>query len=267
MSMRIDQDDGKPEECHAVNVATDRHDATFGVIVDTRSELQRWLFSGTVVLMAYAALATVVIHWHEFDDPDDPAAALVIDLAPMPVAPTNMQSDVQPEPEVEPQKQVEHLEELEEKPEIVPEVKSEFEIPKPVPETRPPPPEETPVTPPPQAPTVGEAPVAAAPSQGRLSTSNSNAVPAWKRQVVNLLERNKRYPAVARQRGERGTTEISFSLDRQGRVVSSRIVRSSGSAALDQATLDLVSRVQPFPVPPSEMAGIELTVPIRFMMN
>ena len=254
-----------------MNLATIGTDAAFSAIAETRSELLRWLSSAVIILIAYAAMATVLIHFHEFDEPDDPASALVIELAPMPVAPTNMPSDVQPEPEreeVPPEKPVEKVEEPELKPDNIPDVEPEIVIPQPMPETEPTPREEPPPPPPAiQVPKVGEAPVAAAPSQGRLSTSKSNAVPAWKRQVVNLLERNKRYPAAARQRGERGITEISFSLDRQGRVVSSRIVRSSGSSALDQATLELVSRVQPFPAPPSEMAGIELTVPIRFMMN
>jgi periplasmic protein TonB len=60
--------------------------------------------------------------------------------------------------------------------------------------------------------------------------------------------------------------ELTFSLDRQGRVVSSKIAKSSGSSALDEATLELVRRAQPFPAPPPEMAGAEvnLSVPIRY---
>ena len=38
-----------------------------------------------------------------------------------------------------------------------------------------------------------------------------------------------------------------FSLDRQGRVVDSRVVPSSGAAALDEEALALVRRAQPFP--------------------
>ena len=111
-----------------------------------------------------------------------------------------------------------------------------------------------------------EAVVAAAPLQAPASVSDSNAIPTWKRQVVSLLERNKRYPAVAQARGEKGTAELAFSLDRPGRVTASRIVRSSGSAALDQETLELVRRAQPFPPPPPELAGgeISLSVPIKF---
>ena len=66
-----------------------------------------------------------------------------------------------------------------------------------------------------------------------------------------------------------GTAQLAFSLDRQGKVTATRIVKSSGSAALDQETLELVRRAQPFPAPPAAMAGaqIDLTVPIRFNMH
>jgi protein TonB len=41
-------------------------------------------------------------------------------------------------------------------------------------------------------------------------------------------------------------------------------VASSGSAALDAETLALVQRAQPFPPPPPDLAGSEMTVPINF---
>ena len=109
----------------------------------------------------------------------------------------------------------------------------------------------------------------AAPMQGQRNPIISNAVPTWKTQIVALLERNKRYPAAAQARGEKGTAQLAFSLDRQGRVMASRIVKSSGSAALDQETLELVRRAQPFPPPPAAMPGahVDLTVPIRFNMH
>jgi protein TonB len=84
-----------------------------------------------------------------------------------------------------------------------------------------------------------------------------------------MLERNKRYPAAARSRNEQGTAQLAFSLDRHGRVTSSKIVRSSGSTALDQESLELVRRAQPFPPPPSNLPGAEinLSVPVRFNMR
>jgi protein TonB len=88
----------------------------------------------------------------------------------------------------------------------------------------------------------------------------------WDNEIAKLLEHNKRYPAEARARGEQGVAELAFSIDRQGRLLSSRIVKSSGVAALDEETLALVQRSQPFPLPPPEVPGAEIkfTVPVRF---
>jgi hypothetical protein len=91
-------------------------------------------------------------------------------------------------------------------------------------EPRPP----APTTSAPQALPDRTAAIPAAPTQGRITPHNSNAVPTWKTQIVALLERNKRYPAVAQSRREQGIAQVFFSLDRQGRVIDSRIAALVG---------------------------------------
>jgi protein TonB len=104
---------------------------------------------------------------------------------------------------------------------------------------------------------------------GRHPLSVSTTRSCWLGQVKSLLERNKRYPADARSRREMGTVELAFTLDRQGRVIASRIVHSSGSNTLAQGTLDLVRRTQPFPPPPAAVTGkqFDLKMPIRFNIH
>jgi protein TonB len=111
--------------------------------------------------------------------------------------------------------------------------------------------------------------IPAAPTQGQSNPNASSALPSWKTQIIALLERNKRYPPAAQSRHEQGVAQVSFSLDRQGRVIDSRIVRSSGAAALDEEALALLRRAQPFPKPPAELRGehVGLTVPIRFNLK
>jgi protein TonB len=96
--------------------------------------------------------------------------------------------------------------------------------------------------------------------------SNSNALPNWRSQIVSILERNKRYPPEAQARQEHGVSHLAFTLNRQGHVMSARIAGSSGSTTLDAETLALVRRVQPFPPPPPEVAGtqISLVVAMRY---
>jgi periplasmic protein TonB len=140
------------------------------------------------------------------------------------------------------------VEKVEQKEEPLPVQESEAMLP-PLPEVIPEPPrEETPV-------------VLPQPSRARADTAT------WKSQVITLLEHNKRYPSEARARGEQGVTRLAFRIDRDGHLLSSRIVASSGSTALDAETLALLQRAQPFPPPPPELAGSELTVPLRFNMR
>ena len=77
----------------------------------------------------------------------------------------------------------------------------------------------------------------------------------------------KRYPADGKN--NRGVAQIAFSIDRKGRVMSSRVVTSSGSAALDREAIEMIRRSQPFPPPPAALPGAEvgLTVPVRFNMR
>jgi protein TonB len=117
------------------------------------------------------------------------------------------------------------------------------------------------------APPVPElAAVPVAPVQAMPRVNFSSALPTWKNAIADLLERNKRYPSDARNRRQQGTVQLAFSIDRQGYVIASRIVASSGSSALDNEALELAKRAAPFPPPPRELPGeqVNLTVPIRF---
>jgi protein TonB len=59
---------------------------------------------------------------------------------------------------------------------------------------------------------------------------------------------------------------VAFTIDRKGKVVSSRIEKTSGSTVLDAEALALLARAAPFPAPPPEVTDAELTfvVPVRF---
>jgi TonB family protein len=104
-------------------------------------------------------------------------------------------------------------------------------------------------------------PAATAPSP---PASVSSPAASWQQSLVARLARLQRYPP--RARGVQGVVSVAFSIDRHGNVVSSRIVKGSGSALLDAEALDLIKRAAPFPPPPAEIADSELSfvVPIRF---
>jgi protein TonB len=257
---------------------------------NNRQDVLRWGLSAAVVLVAHVSVAAAIVGWNDTDESTDPVGAMVVELAPTPVAPVNTPSDVQPGPE---QQQAEATPERIAKPTEKPvdkvvepeKVKEQHDIPtkenpdvalqKKTPEPQPdkPKPSEAqlaaPVTTAPQMSRVDMAVVAAAPLQTMFNLNDSNAIPTWKRLVASKLERNKKYPSSAQARDEKGVVQLEFSLDRQGRLKSSRIVKSSGSDSLDRETLDLVQRAQPFAAPPAAMTGEEifLVVPVRFNIH
>ena len=215
----------------------------------------------------------------------------MIELAPLPVAPTAPQTDIAPGleqvmSEASPERPVEQVEEKQKAEEKL----ASKPVEEPPPEIKPAPNPDVALEPPHQevtnperqelrapAPTTTAPPalpeqtaaLPAAPAQGRATPNTSNAVPTWKTQIVALLERNKRYPKSAQSRHQQGIAQVFFSLNRQGRVIDSRVVRQSGTSALDEEALALLRRAQPFPPPPAELPGrrVDLTVPIRFNLK
>jgi protein TonB len=228
-----------------------------GLVDGGPPEWRRWLMCAVLVVMAHVAVVAALVYTRDVEDDDFPSSGIVIDLAAMPLDPIDTPMEqVPPGPEqvaAEATPEVKPVEKTEEKVEemvraIDPDVAMTAEPPKP----------ETP------AETQPPAPATTAPQMPRRVVSN--AVPTWKRQISVLLERNKRYPAAAERHREVGIAQLAFTIDRQGRVMASRIVKSSGSAALDNETLELVKRAQPFPPPPAEVPGdrVEFNVPIQF---
>lgn len=98
-------------------------------------------------------------------------------------------------------------------------------------------------------------------------SSRGNADPVlkvqWEAQLLAHLERFKRYPQNARDRGDRGVAYLRFEIDSNGKVLSANIVRSAGFVDLDVATLDMISRASPVPRPP-EGSKMRFTVPVVF---
>jgi periplasmic protein TonB len=269
----------------------------------------RWGACFSFVLTFHAAGAMALLaQWNSAPDLVTNAPVIMIELAPLPVAPQATPSEVapgplqneatpepepKPQPQPEPEKPVTRLE-----PDPVKPIEK-AELP-PLPET----PQAEPVpavTPPPKVQEPKEvekekkqvekpkekkrrhrhASIASAPSAADREATrsaaaspgarshNPDAMPNWKSALVARLEHYKRYPPEAQTRGEHGVAQLAFSVDRTGGVHHPRIVRSSGSRALDAATLALVARAAPLPPPPPEVPGtqIAITVPIRYNMR
>ncbi len=112
---------------------------------------------------------------------------------------------------------------------------------------------------------VAPAPQAVAPRPGRNAASASDLPPSWRARLAAHLERHRRYPQAARASGRQGVAHLRFTIDRAGNVLDHQIVRTSGSADLDDAAIAMVRRASPVPsLPAGAPDRLSLTVPVRF---
>ena len=86
----------------------------------------------------------------------------------------------------------------------------------------------------------------------------------WVRQIVARLEDKK--PAGTIGLKEPATAQVSFTVGRDGAIVSKTIARTSGVPAVDKEALAMLERAQPFPPMPAAMPepALSFTLPLRF---
>ena len=226
------------------------------MLIEDCAEARRWGGALAIVLLAHAAPALIAALWLP-PVVDSPAVepAITIDMAP-PAAPPVPPSERPPGP-----KQVKAE---------VPKLKVQDDPVKTPPASHPA--VAMPVAPPqpPQVETKQAAPQTTAPAarpEPPAPVQSSGQV-TWQGLVLARFEKFKRYPWYAQSRRQQGVPSIRFVMNRDGKVLSSRLERSSGFPALDSEAVSLPKRSQPLPKPPAEVPGetIEMVVPVEFFL-
>lgn len=281
---------------YALRPVTDRHAAV------------RWGLSALAIVTVHLALVAVGIALYAQSPPPGSAVpAIMIDLAPASSAPEPSQQDLAPGPEMQqaeeaampPPKPLQPQAMQEQIPATPPQIVPEEVVPpqpqpappqpepakvesaKVMPEAEPEPvklkPQHKEVTKPskrPPAPHSSAAPKAeqhAALTQAARAgaAAAGAALPAYRELLAAHLQRFKQYPSTAKAAGEQGTALLTFTVSRAGRVLSSRLARSSGHAALDAETMAMIQRAQPLPAFPPDISqsSMSVTVPVRFAIR
>src|SRR3546814_14081589 len=103
-------------------------------------------------------------------------------------------------------------------------------------------------------------------SEGQSGGGAPGAFVDYKAQLYAWLEKHKEYPRRARLRRQEGTALLEFAMDRGGRVLSYRIVESSGYKLLDDEVVARIERASPLPTPPAAMEGerFNYRIPVLF---
>jgi protein TonB len=225
--------------------------------------VSRWLALG----LHGAATAALLARWNDKSDMTPNAPTIMIDLAPLAVAPSIVPNEMPPdivesklvEPEPEPEKPIEKIE-LPPDPTPTPELTA----------TPPPKPIEKKVEKkkPKRLASVARTPTAAdtkadhaaAPMPG-ANARNPNAQANWNSLLYAQIARHKQYSG-----SERGTVRVAFSVDRSGVVHNARVLASSGSSILDREALAMLQRSQPLPPPPPEVPGAQIpkVLPVQY---
>lgn len=292
-----------------------------------------WAAAAALILGAHVAVAYAVQNFNPIETDGGPPPALVIEMAPMVVAPAvpeqaamlDAATPDEAEPveeaervaEAEPDKVVEQTEPVAEQPETVPPDETEPAPPNETEQTQQPPLEEAVpeiveaikpdvVVPVPQprpvetakekkpveakvkkpveqpkprpkkqkaepAKTVAAASADAKPAARAAAPKSagvSGVSPArWESRLLAWIKRHTRYPSAAKSRGSQGNANVTFTVDGSGRVISARVVRSSGDPDLDRAALAVLQGAT-VPPPPQELGSrISRTAPFVFSLR
>jgi protein TonB len=265
---------------------------TADMLEATRTRVLRWVTATVLIVLAHVGCtALAMMHWQEEAADDSTAGATLIEMVPAPAA--SVDADVAVGPRIEeamltppPQEEVkEHVAEeqakFEEAP-LAPEPEVAMLVARPIEDEKPKEEEKAedheprieiqesaaPLTTAPPRVEPSEQVVKPAQSIG-ASARARQAQATWKNQLASHLNRFKRYPEGARAHGDQGSALVEFMIDRTGKVLRSKLIRSSGSSFLDEEAIGVLQRASPLPGPPSDMTGelFPLTLPIQFRIK
>lgn len=203
------------------------------------------------------AFAALMLKWQDAPIMVEPSQAIVVELLPLAAPPEPVQEVPEGPQQVEQKEQKPKEEDRPAPPDIV--------IPQPAPITIP---AESPAERVEAADPVPETTAPRSMPAPPANRASSNAEATWEALLLAHLEKYRRYPASARNRGVQGVAYVRFRMNRAGRLLSAEIIRSSGSEALDRAALETLRRAEPLPAIPSDRPDIlELSVPVEFFVR
>ena len=170
------------------------------------------------------------------------------------------------EPALPPQTAPVHEPEAEPKTEPIP---KQEPAPEPPPEPKPPKPVKKTTPRPPAAAPMAPSNTAPASRTRPALIEEESARRDYLAALARQIHRKKHYPKAARLNRQEGRVVVTFVIQGSGRITDIRVTRSSGSATLDKAAVQILERISPFRAIPGElgMDRWEIAVPIDYSLR
>ena len=102
-------------------------------------------------------------------------------------------------------------------------------------------------------------------ARGAKPAASAAAKSAYGAKLLGHVQRFKRYPAAAQKAGQSGVARLSITIDRNGRLIGSRLSARTGHAILDEEAASVARRAAPYPRMPDGLgATLTFSVALRF---
>jgi periplasmic protein TonB len=104
-----------------------------------------------------------------------------------------------------------------------------------------------------------------------LTSRTDTAKASYETTLVAWLQRYKRYPTIAKRRGQEDIIELEFTIDKEGNVLSHKILKASTYKSLNKAAIKMITRASPLPPVPTDIQNnktrFTFIVPVAFRLN
>ena len=113
-----------------------------------------------------------------------------------------------------------------------------------------------------------EAAAANAPPPGTAAQPTLDMMKLWQARLNAHMKRYLQYPNAARRDEKTGVAYVTFTVDRNGTVLTKTLSRSAGDARLDREALAVFDRAQPLPALPAGSPDTQqFNMPVAFHLN
>lgn len=98
---------------------------------------------------------------------------------------------------------------------------------------------------------------------------NANPINDWRQAVAQKVAKKHIYPRSAIRKEIEGRAIVKVTIERTGTIAKYDIIEATGEEVLDKVIPKMLSRVDPFPAPPSDLADENLTflVPLTWRLR